>query len=362
MSEEKKHLLLVDDIITNIEILDKVLKNQYRLGRALNGEDALLYAREKSPDMILLDINMPDITGIEVCKILKSDKDTKDILIIFISGLHDVQSKTRGFEAGGVDYIVKPFNVEEVRARIKTHLELQEYRNKLEEMVQTRTQQLHEANDKLILSQIQLIHRLGVAGEYKDNETGQHVNRVCLYSGIIARAMGLDSETIEFIRMCSPLHDIGKIGIPDKILLKPGPLSDEEWDIMRQHSGIGVDILMPSIDDPLPGTDSHSDKERVAKLIDIASNIAGYHHEKWDGTGYPAGLDGNDIPIEARIVSVADVFDALSNKRPYKEPFSEEKCLSILREMSGKAFDPDVIDAFFKSIELILQVKKDLKE
>ena len=362
MAEQKKHILLVDDIITNIEILDKVLQKQYKISRALNGKDAIAYAREHAPDMILLDINMPGMNGIDVCKTLKTNEDTKDILVIFISGLHDVQSKTRGFDAGGVDYVVKPFNVQEIRARIKTHMELQDYRNKLEQMVHTRTLQLNEANNKLILSQIQLIHRLGVAGEYKDNETGQHVNRVCLYSGIIARTMGLDPETVDFIRMCSPLHDIGKIGIPDKILLKPGPLSEDEWEIMRQHSGIGVDILMPSVDETLPGVESHSEKERVTRLIDIASNIAGYHHEKWDGTGYPAGLDGNDIPIEARIVSVADVFDALSNKRPYKEPFSEEECLSILREMSGKAFDPEVIDAFFKSIDLILQVQKDLQE
>lgn len=363
LNNSKKHILLVDDNITNNQILTKMLQHEYEIGSTENGYDALEYARQKQPDLILLDIVMPEIDGFKVCEKLKSDKTTRDILILFISGRQDIASKTKAFELGGIDYIAKPFNSAEVKARIKTHLELLDYRKNLEDMVNIRTMQLQEANNKLILSQIQLIHRLGVAGEYKDNETGQHVVRVSLFSGIIAENMGLDRETVNIIRMCSSLHDIGKIGIPDKILLKPGPLNDEEWEIMKSHSGIGKDILLPAVNEKISsGNDTEFDSHRVSKLIDIASNIAGCHHEKWNGTGYPVGLKGDEIPIEARIVCLADVFDALSTKRPYKEPYSDDNCFSIIREMTEITFDPIVVDAFFQSLNLILQVKRDLQD
>lgn len=361
---EKPHILIVDDNPTNIEILVKTLQHDYTLGRAINGDEALEYAGRHCPGLILLDIMMPGMDGFEVCRQLKASPDTQAIGVIFITAVHDVESKKKGFEMGGLDYITKPFNVLEVKARVKTHMDLLNYRENLEALVEKRTHQLRESHKNIVRMQIQLLQRLGVAGEYKDNDTGQHVVRVGLYSGIIATAYGLDREFVNLIRMCSPLHDLGKIGVPDKILLKAGPLEDEEWDVMRLHSEIGRDILMPSPSDAYslhpPGVDDGTGKN--LDLLSIATNIVRCHHEKWDGTGYPDGLKGADIPIEARIVSLADVFDALASKRPYKEAFDEDTCIRMIRDLRGTHFDPDVVDAFFQSIDRILTVKYDLAD
>lgn len=361
---EKPHILIVDDNVTNIDILVNTLKEDYILGVAKNGEKALEYAESNHPKLVLLDIMMPGMDGFEVCRRLKASEMLNAMAVIFITAMHDADSKKKGFEVGGIDYITKPFNAYEVKARVKIHIDLINYREHLESLVEKRTFQLQESHKKLVRMQIQLIQRLGIAGEYKDNETGQHVVRVGLYSGIIADSYGLSREKINLIRMCSPLHDLGKIGVPDRILLKPGPLDTDEWDVMKLHSEIGRDILMPSTSGESTVVSIKDEEYTVddLSLLTVATNIVRCHHEKWDGTGYPAGLKGESIPVEARIVSLADVFDALSSRRPYKDSFDDEKCFAIIREKKGTHFDPEVVDAFFNAINKILIVKEDLKD
>ncbi len=366
--DSKPLILIVDDNPTNLDVLVETLQLDYRLSVSKNGEKALEYAKEYKPQLILLDIMMPDMDGFEVCKVLKSSQDTKNISIIFISALHESVNITKGFEIGAVDYITKPFNPIEVKARVKTHISLVHYQNNLEEKVYRRTEQLESANRKLTLMQKEILQRLGKAAEYKDNETGQHVVRVSIYSGLVAETLGLLPETVELIRTCAPMHDIGKIGIPDSILLKRGTLNKEEWEIMKTHSLICAEILQPISDDNEKQGKVHDQISRVihqisdSKLLETSMNIAAYHHECWDGTGYPSGLSKEEIPIEARIISVVDVYDALSSNRPYKSTFPEEKCQKLLREMSGTNFDPKIVDAFFDSIDEIIKIKNELQD
>ncbi len=367
-ADKRHHILIVDDISTNIDILVNMLRYNYRLGIAKNGEKALVYAKSRQPQLILLDIMMPGMDGYEVLKRLKESSETEHLAVIFITAMHETENKTRGFKMGAVDYITKPFIAAEVKARVKTHLSLVDYRDRLEEKVRVRTAQLEAANMNLANMQMQIIQRLGKAGEYKDYETGKHSIRVSLYSGILAEAMGLDKDLSKLIRLCSPMHDLGKIGIPDQIILKQGPLDKNEWEVMKHHCQIGADLLLPGSEKE---TISYDEKSMIKQLVDLAGNsklldvamkIAAWHHEKWDGSGYPDGMDGEDIPIEARIVAVADMFDALSSKRPYKEAYSVEKCLKIIKNSSGNALDPKIVDAFFSSINNILQIREDLKD
>ncbi|MBU3918137.1 response regulator [bacterium] len=366
--ESKPLILIVDDNPINLDVLVETLQADYRLSVSKNGKKALEYAKEYKPQLILLDIMMPEMDGFKVCEILKSSPDTKNISIIFITALHETVNVTKGFDIGAVDYITKPFNPIEVRARVKTHISLVHYQTNLEEKVHLRTAQLESANIKLTLMQKEIIQRLGKAAEYKDNETGQHVIRVSIYSGLVAETLGLSPDTVELIRTCSPMHDVGKIGIPDGVLLKQGRLNKKEWEIMKTHSLIGAEILRPMPEDNENQSKVHDKIFQVihqigdSKLLETSMNIAAYHHERWDGTGYPNGLSKDEIPIEARIVSVVDVYDALSSNRPYKNEFSEEKCQKILREMAGVNLEPRIVDAFFDSIGEIVKIKSELRD
>lgn len=313
-------LLIVDDEPTNLKVLKQVLQQDYRLSFAKNGADGLELAARELPDLILLDVMMPEMTGYEVCQRLKSQPKTQHIPVIFVTALKDEIDETRGFDCGAVDYITKPITPAIVRARVRTHLSL------------VHAQELKKTH-------LQLIQRLGRAAEYKDNETGMHVMRMSHTSKILALALGFNEDFADKLLQAAPMHDIGKIGIPDHILLKPGRLDDEEMRVMQQHPQIGAEILA--------NTNS--------ELIQLAHSVALYHHEKWDGTGYPAQLKGEAIPIEGRIVAVADVFDALTNKRPYKEAWSVEKTMALINEQSGKHFDPQVVDALVRELDNVMQ-------
>lgn len=313
-------LLIVDDEPTNLKVLKQVLQQDYRLSFAKNGADGLELAARELPDLILLDVMMPEMTGYEVCQRLKSQPKTQHIPVIFVTALKDEIDETRGFDCGAVDYITKPITPAIVRARVRTHLSL------------VHAQELKKTH-------LQLIQRLGRAAEYKDNETGMHVMRMSHTSKILALALGFNEDFADKLLQAAPMHDIGKIGIPDHILLKPGRLDDEEMRVMQQHPQIGAEILA--------NTNS--------ELIQLAHSVALYHHEKWDGTGYPAQLKGEAIPIEGRIVAVADVFDALTNKRPYKEAWSVEKTMALINEQSGKHFDPQVVDALVRELDNVIQ-------
>ena len=329
-------VLIVDDIPGNIDVLNGILKSEYKVIVATSGEVALKLATSKnSPDLILLDIMMPKIDGYEICRILKENSKTQKIPVIFVTAKDESTDEARGFEVGAVDYITKPISPPIVRARVRTHLALYDQNRALEETVRQRTTELQE-------TQLEIIQRLGIASEYKDEETGDHIIRVSHYSRIIGESLGMESSESELILHAAPMHDVGKIGIPDRILRKPGKLDKDEWNIMKTHTTIGAHII-----------GIHN-----SEIIKTAKVVAATHHERWDGSGYPAGLGGKEIPLISRIVSMADVFDALTSKRPYKSEWPLEKALSEIKQNSGTQFDPEVVDAFLKSIPEILAIKK----
>lgn len=321
--QDKATLLLVDDEPTNLRVLRTILQQDYRLLFAKNGEEALQLVQQQMPDLILLDVMMPGLTGYDVCSQLKADNSKRHIPVIFVTALKDEMDETRGFDVGAVDYITKPVSPAIVRARVKTHLSL----------VQA---------DELKLTRLQVIQRLGRAAEYKDNETGLHVMRMSHYAQVIALAYGFSSQQAEDLLHAAPMHDIGKIGIADSILLKPGKLSADEYREMQKHPLIGAEII----------------GECDSELLKIAKTVALYHHEKWDGTGYPHGLAGEAIPVEARIVAISDVFDALTSARPYKQAWSIEDTLAFLREQKGKHFEPRLVELLEQQLPAILEIRE----
>lgn len=340
MDPSSKRVFLVDDTPTNLVVLKETLEPEgYKLAFASSGEEALEILPELLPDLILMDVMMPGIDGFETCRKLKQNNQLKSIPVIFITAKKDVESIVEGFEVGGVDYVPKPFNHREICARVRTHLELGELKECLAQKVLERTQQLNE-------SRVETVRRLGKAAEYKDNETGLHVLRMSNYSTLLGKALGLDDSHCELLLHASPMHDIGKIGIPDKILLKPGKFEKDEWEIMKSHVKIGEELLSGGSSD----------------LLLKAQVIASTHHEKWDGSGYPRGLKEEDIPIEGRIVALADVFDALTSVRPYKEAWTVDDALSLMGKNSGKHFDPDLVPLFKGILPEVLKIKEQYAE
>ncbi len=322
MTPSKKTILLVDDEPTNLRVLKQVLEDDYRLIYAKNGAQSITLAQKNKPDLILMDIMMPEMSGIEACTLLKQSPDTKSIPVIFVTALQEEVDETTGFDAGAVDYITKPISPAIVKARVRTHLSL----------VQA---------DELRDTRLQIIQRLGKASEYKDNETGSHILRMSHYAHIIALAYGYSPEQADELLHAAPMHDIGKIGIPDHIMMKPSKLNDEEYKIMQQHPIIGAEIL----------------GECNSSLLALAKSVSLYHHEKWNGKGYPHGLKGEAIPIEGRIVAIADVFDALTSKRPYKSAWSIEETMAYITEQSGEHFDPRIVELLQQNLDKILQIK-----
>lgn len=330
-------ILLVDDAPENIDLLAASLRDSYRLKVALNGKRALTIAQnnqQPKPDLILLDVMMPDMDGYEVCKRLKADPTTAHIPIIFVTAKHEVEDEEYGFSIGAVDYITKPFTPALVRARVRTHLALFDQNRQLFNLIKERTKELQD-------SKLRIIRHLGRAVEYKDNETGAHVIRVSLISRLLAERTVSDQAWIERIFQAAPMHDLGKIGIPDNILCKAGKLTPEEWHEMRKHPLIGAQIL-DSKEDP---------------LLRMASTISLTHHEKWDGSGYPNKLAGDEIPLEGRIVAISDVIDALMSKRPYKEPWTVEQTIDYLDEQKGKHFDPTLADLAINLMPQIIEIR-----
>ena len=323
-------ILLVDDTKSNVDVLVNALKDQYKLGVSLSGEEAIRFVKQNLPDLILLDIIMPGTDGFDVCHRLKSDPQTRDIPIIFITAMDDLTHKTKGFDVGAVDYITKPFDITEVKARVKTHLTLklagEALKNQnaiLEEMVLERTKELRKA-------QIEVINRLGKAAEYRDQDTGTHINRMSKYCRLMGKALGLSREEYDRLDLASTMHDVGKIGISDNILLKPGKLDTREWESMRSHTSIGEKLLSGG----------------TSQLLEVARIIAMTHHEKWDGTGYHQHLKGKDIPLFGRITCICDVFDALISRRPYKDPWPVDEALAEIKKGSGVFFDPELVEVF----------------
>ncbi len=331
-------VMIVDDTEHNIDILVDALGGSYELSVALDGESALEDIKKNIPDLILLDIMMPGIDGYEVCRRLKNNTSTQHIPVLFITAMADAQDEEKGLELGAVDYIHKPINPALVKARVRNQLELKLYRDNLEKLVRQRTVELEKTQEVTIES-------LGTLAEYRDPETGGHIKRTKNYMQALALKLQeyakfkgfLTDENVEMLYKSAPLHDIGKVGVPDHILLKPGKLTDEEFEEMKKHTIYGRDAL--ALAQKKLGTDS---------FLHFAMEIAESHQEKWDGSGYPNGWHGNQIPVSGRIMAVADVYDALISKRVYKDPFPHSKAVGIIHEGSGSHFDPDMVTAFLE--------------
>ena len=315
------NILVVDDVPQNIEVLSGILRSRYRVRAATSGARALSIVRSDAPpDLILLDIMMPELDGLTVCRRLKSDYRTRHIPVVFVTAMTEVDDEAQGFEAGCVDYITKPVSPPLVLARVATHLALADQQRELERLVQQRTAELQR-------TRLAVVRCLGKAAEFKDDDTGLHVVRMSHYSRLLGLASGMRQTDADLLLHAAPMHDVGKIGVPDHILKKPGRLTPEEWELMKQHVEFGGQIL--GVQD--------------SELLQMARTIALSHHEKWDGSGYPLGLSGEQIPLVGRIAALADVFDALTSVRPYKRAWSVDEALEHTRRDSGRHFDPGLV-------------------
>lgn len=340
-------VLIVDDAPKNIQVIANLLGDkEYDVSYATNGTQALDLVRENNYDLVLLDVMMPGMDGYEVCRQIKLDSFYKDMPVIFITAKTDEESIVEGFDAGGQDYVTKPFNAAELMARVKTHLKLKAFEDSQQVVIDNALAELKMLNKEIVETQKEVIFTMGSIGETRSKETGQHVKRVAEYSRLLAQLSGLDDFEADLIAMASPMHDIGKVGIPDSILNKKGLLTEDEFEIMKTHVTIGYEML------------KHSHRP----ILRTAAIIALEHHEKWDGSGYPEALAATDIHIYGRITALADVFDALGSERCYKKAWEDEKVFNLLKEQSGKHFDPGLVQMFFDNIDLFFEVRAKYKD
>ncbi len=340
-------ILILDDVDTNIDVLSEALGDFFDINIAMDGERALKIISEDRPDLILLDIMMPGIDGYEVCKRLKADPETHNIPVIFITALGEEQEEAKGLALGAVDYIAKPFNPELVKARVQNHLLLKRHQDQLEILVKERTHQLELTKEVTIKCLASIV-------EYRDHDTGGHIRRTQNYIKIVAQYLKdhpkfktfLSSENIDLLCKSAPLHDIGKVGVPDHILLKPGSLTDEEFVVMKKHAQFGHDAIAAA----------ENEIGEEVSFLKFAKEIAYTHHEKWDGTGYPQALKGDNIPISGRLMAIADVYDALISRRVYKDPISHRRAVKVIENKKGTHLDPEMVDAFLILEESFRQI------
>lgn len=336
-----KRILVVDDNIMNLIVAESILQEKgYEILRAESGEECLKILQSEKTDLILLDVKMPGMSGFELMEILKKSENTRKIPVIFLTGDRSEETEEKCFKVGAVDYIGKPFVPAVMLQRIRRTIELEDYRKSLEAMVELQLQRITQLQSDIIITMANLI-------ESRDGTTGEHVRRTSRYveffinklieKGIYVQE--LDSEFVGYINKATPLHDIGKITVSDIILQKPGRFTEEEYDIMKTHAQAGRQLIQENIS-----------KMIDSKFVDVASDIAAYHHEKWNGKGYPEGLKGEEIPLCARIVAVADVFDALVAKRQYKEGMTAQEAIAIMEKDRGESFEPVLLDAFIDSL------------
>lgn len=343
--------MIVDDTPQNLKLLENMLGAEgYLISAFLDGATALKVATMKPPDLVLLDINMPGMSGFEVCARFKAEKQLESIPIIFLSALNEVSDKVRAFQVGGVDYITKPFQIEEIHARVKTHLairglqeSLASHNNNLRGLVNEQIKEILATKEALFKTQLATILAFSKLAEVRDDETGQHVERTRVFCRMLTEQLSIqgtegwkiDNTFVNNIYFASSLHDIGKVAIRDEILLKPGKLTPIEFEIMKTHTVVGAKTLQTMLE-------QYSENAFITMGIEISLS----HHEKWDGSGYPQKLKGKSIPLSARIMALADVYDALTSSRHYKVAFSHDKSRDIILEGRGTHFDPEVIDAF----------------
>jgi putative two-component system response regulator len=358
-------LLLVDDEPINIKVVRKYLTvaGYTDISSTSNAAEVLPLLIRYEPDVVLLDIVMPSFNGLDLLQAIRADAQLTHLPVVMLTAVEDRETKHKALALGATDFLSKPVDPSELTSRIRNvllikahHDQLRNYAADLQRMVKQRTEQLEASHHNII-------HCLARAAEFRDDDTGRHVLRVGRYAGIVARGLGWDEESAGMLELAAQLHDVGKLGIPDSILLKPGKLTPQEFEVMQKHCGYGKRVFESltesewSVMRRHPELGSHILEGCGSSVLEAAAQIALTHHERWDGTGYPIGLAGEDIPIAGRITAVADVFDALSTKRTYKPAFPLEKCFAILEEGRGKHFDPRVLDAFFASREQIVSVQ-----
>jgi len=358
-------IMIIDDELLTIEVVKEHLKvDGYENFVATdNAVHALSMISREQPDVVLLDIRMPQVSGLDILKEMRGDQRLANIPVIVLTATTDDEVKLRALELGATDLLHKPIHSGELLARLRNILMAKAYQDQLRDYSQTLEAAVRERTAELEISRQEVIHCLARAAEFRDDDTGHHVIRVGRYARIIGDELGMDAQAIDLLEQAAQLHDIGKIGTPDAILLKPGKLTPEEFDAMQRHCNYGKKIIQRMTDQEASQMRRHT--ELGAKILDagrspileLAVKIALTHHERWDGTGYPLGLAGEHIPVEGRITSVGDVFDALSSKRAYKPAFPLEKCFTIMREGRGTQFDQKVLDAFFARQDDIVQVQ-----
>jgi putative two-component system response regulator len=359
---EKPTVLVVDDTPDNLTLMSGLLKDLYKVKIANNGERALKVAMTGTPpDIILLDIMMPVMDGYEACRQLKANPATRDIPVIFLTAKAEIEDEMKGFELGAVDYITKPISPPVVMARVHTHLQLKKVRDYLKNQNEFLDAEVQRRTEEVVAVQEVTILAMASLAETRDNDTGNHIRRTQFYLRALAEKLRKherfchlldDGKTIDLLFKSAPLHDIGKVGIPDGILLKPGRFTPEEFEIMKSHTTLGRDAILAA-------------EHRLGlelPFLSYAKEIAYSHQEKWDGTGYPEGLSGDDIPISGRLMAVADVYDALVCRRVYKEGMPHEKAVSIILESKGTHFDPDMVDAFMEIAEDFKAIAKQYED
>jgi putative two-component system response regulator len=358
-------IVIIDDEECNILVARKYLNSDgYKTILPINdSSQAIARIRAEKPDLVLLDIMMPRVGGLEILQIMQLDPALQRIPVLILTSSTDAATKKSAISLGAVDFLGKPVDPNELLPRVRNTLSHKQFQDRLSQYAEKLEQVVKERTMELVASRQQVIHCLARAAEFRDDNTGQHVVRVGRYVGVVARELGFSDNQIELLELAAQLHDIGKIGIPDDILRKPGKLDPEEYDLMQKHCMIGKKIISPLLPEEFSVLKSHTRvganllNVRSSPLLLLAARIAQTHHEKWDGTGYPLGLKGEDIPIEGRMTAVADVFDALSTARPYKAAYPREKCFAIMEEGRGKQFDPRVLDAFFNRAEDVVRVQ-----
>ncbi len=350
---EQSPILIVDDNPANVSLLDDLLydagySNVYSLN---DPREVLPFVIENNIDLLLLDFRMPYMSGVDVMQALRHYYETQGDIgamppVIILTAQTDEETRQAALQNGARDFLAKPFSHWEVELRIRNQLEARHYFNEHRSRTQWLQEEVHKRTQEVHHTQLEIAHRLARAGEYRDNETGMHVMRMSRMCQRLAQLAGYDEHFCDLLLYASPLHDLGKIGISDTILLKPGKLTDEEFAIMRNHAQIGYNILC---DHPSP-------------LLQMAAEIALTHHEKWDGSGYPNQLKGEEIPVSGRISAICDVFDALSSSRPYKPAWSEERAIGLLKEQAGKHFDPHLIDIFLDHIPEMQKIRSSYQD
>jgi putative two-component system response regulator len=369
-ANKQARIMIVDDEPLNVMTFKQHLKQEgyTKFITTSNATEVLRLVREESPDVVLLDINMPEVNGLDIMLVMGLDPALQHIPVLVLTATTDPQVRKKALNLGASDFLSKPIEPDELLPRVRNAVILKQHFDmvsgeaaRLEQQVERRTRQLEATRQHLILS-------LARAAEHRDNDTGNHVLRVGRYTTIIAEELGYPSKRLAMLEQAAQLHDVGKIGIPDAILFKPGKLDPDEYNLIKKHCALGKQIIEPISEKDWAVLKTHTRRgesmlhDRTSPLLMLAARIAQTHHEKWDGSGYPLGLSGKDIPLEGRIVAVADIFDALSSSRPYKKAFSRDQCFAILESGRGQHFDPDILDAFFNCSEHIIEIQMQLMD